>query len=179
MLKIILDCDDVLYSTNESAMERLNEELETSYGLKDITKWGTISRELDCRLEYFQDPEFIRGLPVYDGASEFIASLMEFGDVVLAISVSPCCSTARMNAIRRDFPMVSQENILICKDKSHISGDFLLDDGYHNVVRSAAKVHVLYEKPWNRDSKYLASYHRTGISSISYQDTGRRLQYEQ
>ena len=75
MLKIILDCDDVLYQTNEAALERLNEELGTSYGLEDITKWGTISRELDCRLEYFQDPEFIWGLPVYDGASEFIASI--------------------------------------------------------------------------------------------------------
>ena len=30
MLKIILDCDDVLYSTNELALERLNEELGTS-----------------------------------------------------------------------------------------------------------------------------------------------------
>ena len=178
MLKIILDCDDVLYQTNEAALERLNEELGTSYGLEDITKWGTISRELDCRLEYFQDPEFIWGLPVYDEASEFIASLMEFGDVVLATSVSPCCATARMNAIRRDFPMVNPENALICNDKCHISGDFMLDDGYHNVVRSAAKVPVLYEKPWNRDPRYLAtvSSYRDFINFISRY---RRQQYEQ
>ncbi len=157
MLKVILDCDDVLYRTNETALERLNEELGTSYVLEDITKWGTISKELDCRMKYFQDSEFIRDLPVYEGASEFLTILMEFGDVFLATSVSSCCATARLNAIRRDFPIVSPEKILICKDKSHISGDFLLDDGYHNVVRSAAKVPVLYEKPWNRDSRYLAS----------------------
>ena len=42
------------------------------------------------------------GLPVYDGASEFIASLMEFGDVVLATSVSPCCATARMNCLSEE-----------------------------------------------------------------------------
>ena len=27
---------------------------KTSYGLEDITKWGTISKELDCRMKYFQ-----------------------------------------------------------------------------------------------------------------------------
>lgn len=160
MLKIILDCDDVLYRTNESALERLNEDLKTSYELEDITKWGTISKELDCRMEYFHDPEFIKGLPVYNGAPEFLAFLMEFSDVILATSVSPCCATARLNAIRRDFPMVKPENVIICNDKSHISGDFMLDDGYHNVVRSAAKVPVLYEKPWNRDAGY-----RTSVSS--------------
>ncbi len=126
MLKIILDCDDVLYRTNESALERLNEEQETSYGLEDITKWGTISKELDCRMKYFQDSEFIRSLPVYDGASEFIACLMKFGDVILATSVSPRCATARLDAIRRDFPMVNPGNVLICNEKSHISGDFML-----------------------------------------------------
>ena len=157
MLKIILDCDDVLYRTNESALERLNEEQETSYGLEDITKWGTISKELDCRMKYFQDSEFIRSLPVYDGASEFIACLMKFGDVILATSVSPRCATARLDAIRRDFPMVNPGNVLICNEKSHIAGDFMLDDGYHNVVCSAAKVPVLYEKPWNRDAGYKAS----------------------
>ena len=46
MLKIILDCDDVLYRTNESALERLNEEQETSYGLEDITKWGELQNSL-------------------------------------------------------------------------------------------------------------------------------------
>lgn len=148
MLKIILDCDDVLYRTNESALERLNGELGTSYELEDITQWGTISKELDYRMKYFQDPEFIWKLPVYDGASEFLASLMELSDVVLATSVSPCCAAARLNAIRRDFPMMNPKNVLICNDKSHISGDFMLDDGYHNVVRSAANVPVLYEKPW-------------------------------
>ena len=28
MLRIILDCDDVLYRTNEAALDRLNKELE-------------------------------------------------------------------------------------------------------------------------------------------------------
>ena len=163
MLKIILDCDDVLYSTNELALERLNEELGTSYELDDITKWGTISRELDCRLEYFKVPEFIRKLTVYDRTSEFLANLMDFSDVVLATSVPPCYVTARLNAIRRDFPMMNPKNDLICNDKSNISGDFMQDDGYHNVVRFAAKVPVLYEKPWNRDAGYRASV-------SSYQD---------
>ena len=60
------------------------------------------------------------------GASEFIACLMKFGDVILATSVSPRCATARLDAIRRDFPMVNPENVLICNEKSHIAGDFML-----------------------------------------------------
>ena len=74
MLRIILDCDDVLYQTNEAALKRLNEKLGTAYTLGNITKWGKISPDLDYRMEYFQNPDFIQDLPVYDGASEFIVS---------------------------------------------------------------------------------------------------------
>ena len=70
MLRIILDCDDVLYQTNEAALKRLNEKLGTAYTLGNITKWGKISPDLDYRMEYFQNPDFIQDLPVYDGASE-------------------------------------------------------------------------------------------------------------
>ena len=126
MLRIILDCDDVLYQTNEAALKRLNEKLGTAYTLGNITKWGKISPDLDYRMEYFQNPDFIQDLPVYDGASEFIACLMKFGDVILATSVSPRCATARLDAIRRDFPMVNPGNVLICNEKSHIAGDFML-----------------------------------------------------
>lgn len=157
MLRIILDCDDVLYRTNEAALERLNKEHGTSYVLDNITKWGAISPELDRRMKYFQEPEFIQDVPVYEGAVDFVSTLSGFCKVILATSVDKRCAQARVHAILRDFPMIREENIYICDTKSHLRGDIMLDDGYHNIKCSAARIPVLFERPWNRCEEYYPS----------------------
>lgn len=154
MLRIILDCDDVLYRTNEAALDRLNKEQGTSYVLDDLTKWGSISPELDKRIKYFQDPEFMQTIPVYEGAVDFVSTLAGFCKVILATSVDARCAQARVHAIRRDFQMIMEEDIFICDSKDHLKGDIMLDDGYHNVESSAAILPVLFERPWNRNEGY-------------------------
>lgn len=162
MLRIILDCDDVLYRTNEVALDRLNEELGTSYVLDDLTKWGSISPELDHRMKYFQDPEFIQAIPVYEGAVDLVSTLAGFCKVILATSVDARCAQARVHAIQRDFPMIMEEDIFICDSKDHLKGDIMLDDGYHNVESSAARLPVLFERPWNRNEGYNPSVQTYG-----------------
>ena len=162
MLRIILDCDDVLYRTNEAALDRLNKELGTSYVLDDITKWGSITPKLDQRMKYFQAPEFIQAIPAYEGAVDFVSTLSEFCKVILATSVDARCAQARVYAIQRDFPMVGEENIYICDAKDHLKGDIMLDDGYHNLISSAARLPVLFERPWNRNKGYNPSVQTHG-----------------
>ena len=162
MLRIILDCDDVLYRTNEAALDRLNKELGTSYVLEDLTKWGSISPELDKRIKYFQDPEFVQAIPVYEGAVDLVSTLSGSCKVILATSVDARCAQARVHAIRRDFQMIMEEDIFICDSKDHLKGDIMLDDGYHNVESSAAILPVLFERPWNRNEGYNPSVQTYG-----------------
>ena len=152
-MKFIIDCDDVLYQTNETAINRLNSETGSAFSLNDITKWGMISPVLDRRLHYFSDPEFVYKIPQYANAHEFIKTLIGLGKVVLATSVPKCCANARYRAIKRDFPFVNEEDITICNRKDNLMGDMMLDDGYHNIRHSCTKLPVLFKKPWNDDVK--------------------------
>ena len=44
--KIILDCDDVLFNTNEVALEHQNKKYGTSYSIEDLSKWGLTGNEI-------------------------------------------------------------------------------------------------------------------------------------
>lgn len=156
-MKFIIDCDDVLYQTNETALKRLNSETKLDFSLKDITKWGPISYELDRRMKYFSDPEFVYSIPRYEGAAEFIKTLTDMGKVVLATSVPQYCAEARRNAIKRDFPIISDEDVVICGSKSHLRGDMMLDDSYINIKHSCTSTPVLLRKPWNSIAKDVLS----------------------
>lgn len=38
-MRIVLDCDDVLYMTNETALDKMNREYGTDFSMEDIYKW--------------------------------------------------------------------------------------------------------------------------------------------
>jgi guanylate kinase len=161
--KIILDADDVLYRCNDYALEMLNRKTGKDFKLHDINKWGSINKEIDQRIKYFHDPEFIRDIPVYDGAKEFVNRLTKVAEVFICTSVEAVCAGERVASIVRDFPNIDPGNILIGKRKDLLNADMMLDDGYHNLERAQVTYPVLYRQPWNHDV--------TGLLSISnYQE---------
>ncbi len=87
---VILDCDDVLFVTNEHAINQQNLKYGTNYGLSDIVSWGPIGNEvIDGRLELFKDPEFVKNQPLYEGAKEFVSELSEIADILFCTAVPP------------------------------------------------------------------------------------------
>lgn len=157
--KVILDCDDVLFMCNQKAVEDLNREKMTNYKLNDITRWGSLGNELDDRLKYFSDPEFVEKLPIYDGAKEFVHELSKKAEVVIATNVPPICAGARVNAIIENFPEINPSNILIGARKDLLSADMMLDDAPQNLDQAKVDYPVLFRQPWN--------YGRTGLFSVS------------
>ena len=61
MLRIILDCDDVLYQTNEAALKRLNEKLGTAYTLGEHHKMGQNFTRSGLQDGVFPEPGFYTG----------------------------------------------------------------------------------------------------------------------
>ena len=82
-MRIILDCDDVLYKCNITALGLLNDELNTNYKISDITKWGQLGNSLDERIKYFKDELFVRKQEPYDGAKEFVHKLSEIAEIFI------------------------------------------------------------------------------------------------
>lgn len=149
-MRIILDCDDVLFQCNQSAVDRLNQMKGTKYSLEDVETWGKMGNELDERLEFFKDPDFIRSLPIYPEAKEFVRELSKRAEVFFATSVEAACAGARVESMIKHFPEINPGNILIGTRKDILSADFLLDDGFHNICNAQVKYPVLFRRPWNR-----------------------------
>lgn len=148
-MRIILDCDDVLFASNEMALYLLNMEHHTNYTLRDITRWGGISEILDKRLAYFEMPEFIKQIPVYEGAKRFTEELLKMGEVFVATSTPFCCADAKVQRICSELPGIRPENIIIGSRKDILQGDMMLDDSVVHVKASQTDVPVLFDKPWN------------------------------
>lgn len=162
-LKVYLDGDDVLLNTNQFSIDKLNKEFNTSYTLTDVTSWGKTGSTLDLRIKYFSDPEFMRNIPVLEGAREFVEELQKRCEVFVCTSVEPQCISARAEALKENFPTIPPSNYVFTSRKELIDGDVLLDDGAHNIVSAQVKYPVLFRKPWN--------HHLTGTLSVnSYDD---------
>ncbi len=150
-LRIGLDVDDILYDCNSYAIELLNKEDEINPPLTiyDIKGWGSHGSDADKRLRYFGSPDFVRNQPILEGAQAFVSALSELADVFFITAVPPECMSARAMRLRRDFPEVPEENIIIGTRKDIVNIDILLDDGAHNITRTRAAYPVLFRKPWN------------------------------
>ena len=159
LLKVVLDCDDVLYTCNQEAINKLNNEYLTNFKKEDISSWGNMNSLLDERMKYFSDPEFIGELPLYDGAKEFVRALSKVAEIFICTNVSPNCAGVRIASIINNFPEIDPGNILIGGRKDMLHADVLLDDAVHNLQNTNVSYPVLFRQPWNRDT--------TGLISVS------------
>lgn len=160
--RVILDGDDVLFCCNSYALEKLNEEIGTKYKLDDITTWEDTGALIDRRKIYFNQPEFVKSQPVYEGAREFVEQLQKVAEVFICTSVPSHCAGERVSSIIRNFPDIDPSNILIGNRKDLLNADILLDDAYHNLEKAQVRYPVLFRRPWNHNI--------TGLTSISNYD---------
>lgn len=156
-MRIILDCDDVLYKCNITALGLLNDELNTNYKISDITKWGQLGNSLDERIKYFKDELFVRKQDPYDGAKEFVHKLSEIAEIFICTTVPANCLTSRVESILENFPEIPRDNIFLSGRKDILNADIILDDNPQNLLESNCKYPVLFQQPWNRDVSGLIS----------------------
>lgn len=167
LIKVVLDCDDVLFKCNSTAVEKLNKEIKSTYKIEDIDKWGILNNDLDKRLQYFADPEFIGNLPLYEGAQSFVKKLCKIAEVCICTNVQPQCAGVRINAIIKAFPEINPANILIGGRKDMLKADIMLDDCMANLEKGNCSYPVLMRRPWNKSE--------TGVLSVSNYDSFLQL----
>jgi len=157
-LKFGLDVDDTLLWCNGYAIQKLNEARGLHLKEEDLTIWGLTGTDLDLRIPYFDDPEFVREQPLLPGAREFVQELSKRGEVFFVTAVPPEVVSVRVMRLRELFPEVPQENTLIGTRKDVVAGlDVLLDDKARNILDSPVKYPILMRKPWNEDMSGILS----------------------
>jgi guanylate kinase len=163
-LSAALDVDDLLMECTSYAIRLANEKykFDPPMTIYEKDRWGKIGTRVDSIYPYFQDPEFYRTQPVYEGAKEFVRKLSRMTEVFICTAVPPQFMGIRAQRIMEEFPEIPEDHIYMGARKDNIHTDILFDDAMHNILNSSAKYPVLMRRPWNQEA--------TGMLAVNYYD---------
>lgn len=153
-LSTTLDIDDLLMECTSYAIKLANEKyrFDPPMTMYEKDRWGKIGKRIDSIYPYFNDPEFYRTQPVYEGAKEFVRKLSQMTEVFVCTAVPPEFMGIRAQRIREEFPEIPTDHIYMGARKDNIHTDILFDDAMHNILNSSAKYPVLMRRPWNQEA---------------------------
>ena len=163
-LSTALDIDDVLMECTSYAIRLANEKhkFDPPMTIYEKDSWGKNGTRVDSIYPYFNDAEFYRTQPVYEGAKEFVRKLCQMTEVFICTAVPPEFMGIRAKRIMEEFPEIPADHIYMGARKDNIHTDILLDDAMHNILNSNAKYPVLMRRPWNQQA--------TGMLAINHYD---------
>ena len=153
-LSTALDVDDLLMECTSYAIRLANEKYKFDPPMTIYEKysWGKMGTRADSIYPYFNDPEFYRTQPVYEGAKEFVRKLSQMTEVYICTAVPPQFMGIRAQRIMEEFPEIPQDHIYMGARKDNIHTDILFDDAMHNILNSGAKYPILMRRPWNQEA---------------------------
>ena len=153
-LSTALDIDDLLMECTAYAIRLANEKynFDPPLNIYEKDRWGKIGTRIDSIYPYFNDPEFYRTQPVYEGAKEFVRKLSQMTEVFVCTAVPPEFMGIRAKRIMEEFPEIPADHIYMGARKDNIHTDILFDDAMHNILNSSAKYPVLMRRPWNQEA---------------------------
>lgn len=161
-LSTALDIDDLLMECTGYAIKLANEKykFDPPISIYEKDRWGKIGTRVDSIYQYFNDPEFYRTQPVYDGAKEFVRKLSKMTEVFICTAVPPQFMGIRAQRIMEEFPEIPADHIYMGARKDNIHTDILFDDAMHNILNSNAKYPVLMRRPWNQEATGMLAVNR-------------------
>jgi len=168
-LSVALDIDDLLMECTSYAIELANEKykFDPPISIYEKEKWGKLGTRADSIYQYFNDEDFYRNQPVYEGAKEFVRKLCEMTEVFVCTAVPPQFMGIRAQRIMEEFPEISADHIYMGSRKDNIHVDILFDDALHNILNSSAKHPILMRRPWNQEA--------TGMLAVNNYDEFLKL----
>ena len=168
-LSTALDIDDLLMDCTGYAIKLANEKykFDPPISIYEMEHWGRHGTRIDVVYEYFNDPDFYRTQPVFQGAKEFVRKLSAMTEVFISTAIPPEFMGIRAKRILEEFPEIPPDHIYMGSRKDKIQVDILFDDGMHNILGSSAKYPILMRRPWNRDA--------TGLLAVNNYDEFLKL----
>lgn len=168
-LSTALDVDDLLMECTSYAIRLANEQykFDPPMTIYEKVRWGKLGTRADSIYPYFNDAEFYRTQPVYQGAKEFVRRLSQMTEVYICTAVPPEFMGIRAKRILEEFPEIPADHIYMGFRKDKIHTDILFDDAMHNILNSGAKYPILMRRPWNQEA--------TGMLAVNNYDEFLKL----
>ena len=153
---VLVDVDDVVANLVEHWLSIYNDIAKDTVVVNDITDWDIAKFvKPDWKggiYDILRRPNLYDGVEPVDGALDGVKRLINAGYRIVYVT-APVIETAGSKYFwlrTNGFP-ITQDNYVEAKDKSLIRGDFMIDDGVHNIETTCAGDTLLFSKPWNRD----------------------------
>lgn len=148
----------------------LNKHYDLNVNYQDITDWD-VSKFFPSltRVQVYNalaKEEVWKNIEPMPGAVEYLEKLINEGfDIYLVTATDYRNVFLKYEyVIKRYFPYITWDRVIVVSNKSMIKGDFLIDDGFHN-FKGGSYYPILFDAPHNRnvppyslDNQYIRVY---------------------
>lgn len=151
---LLIDQDDVLAEYIKGVTQAYNEKYETHIDAEECVSWNLYSVFGEEVETVMHEPVLFRHLEPVKDALEVFERLYrsDLFEMYIVTAANPSCVEAKFEWIRKYLPYFPEDRVIICKKKFMIKGDFLLDDGMHNIEDFLAHggTPIIFDRPHNR-----------------------------
>ena len=152
-ITLLIDQDDVLAEYIKEVTRVYNEKYDTNITMEMCNNWN-LHEVFGERIEtVMHDPEIFRNLEPTKDAIEVFTRMYFSGlfEMYIVTAAQAGSVEAKHEWINNYLPFFPEEHIIICRKKSMIKGDYLLDDGMHNIEAfgSSGGTPIIYNRAHN------------------------------
>lgn len=152
---LLLDMDDVCACHNERWVESFFQKTGITLNSDEWTGWNLAEIYPEDMIEplysILKEPGFFRHLEPKEGCVEGIKTLLEHDfDIVFLTASPPHAYQEKYEWLEEHLPFVPKPNLVLTHRKDLVHGDFLVDDGPHNLLDSPAKIKIAFDHAYNR-----------------------------
>lgn len=152
-ITLLIDQDDVLANYMGEVVAEYNKKYQTNIKQEDCTSWdlyAVFGKEIETVMH---EPEIFRNLKPMPHAMEVFERLYksDLFDIYIVTAAHPRSVEAKYEWIEKYLPFFPKNHIIVCSNKFMIKGDYLLDDGMHNIEAFAevGGTPVVFERSHN------------------------------
>lgn len=165
---ILLDIDGVVADFTGAVLDTSLELTHIPRWKSDIKNWhiwdhlGISPADVKRVQDEIAQPGWCSALPIFPGAADFVAALLEQHDVIFVtapLEGAPCWTYERTDWLKKHFGSVAGSRVIHTAHKALVRGDIMIDDSVSNIREwGRAQEHglpLLFDAHHNREAKDL------------------------
>lgn len=155
-MKILVDMDDTMESLLPAWCSWLNKTFKTNVNPDNIVDWEVAKFFPQLTEEQIfsplHDPLFWKTVKPKPFAAKYLKKLINKGHEVYIVTATSYKNIAPKYEliIKKYFPFIDWEHVIIANNKQLINGDVLVDDGPHN-LENGNYIKILFTAPHNKN----------------------------
>lgn len=162
MARVLVDMDSTIADWGKEFDRMLDERGEVAANIPrqgDQREWSLDANrtedEVKIIAEIMNDPGFYARLEIMPHAKEQLLGMVERGHEVILVTspwlTNPTCISDKFQWVAEHLGADWAERVIITKDKTHVSGDILIDDKPEIKGTGTPKWrHILFDQPYNQ-----------------------------